>query len=151
MFSAKLSPFQNISLDILIAKEKCSKYNIQKFIMLFLQQGKLHVHKNAYFRCQQKSNCEDGSVTQKRRGGIKVSSFKSLQLSHQLSGTKCRSDLNISLCISQFQLRPALPPPRGFCRAFARLVSPGGEAFDLQILCCPGARHLPTLGPFPSF
>ena len=49
MFSAKLSPFQNISLDILIAKEKCSKSNIQKFIMLFLQQGKLHVHKKRLF------------------------------------------------------------------------------------------------------
>ena len=30
-----------------------------------------------------------------------------------------------SLCISQFHLRPA-PPPPGYCGAFARLVSPGG-------------------------
>ena len=41
--------FKIISLDILIAKKKCSKYNIQKFIMLFLQQGKLHVRKKRLF------------------------------------------------------------------------------------------------------
>ena len=41
------------------------------------------------------------------------------------------------------------PPPPGYCGAFARLVSPGDRAFE--ILHCPGARHLPTPGPFPSF
>ena len=34
----------------------------------------------------------------------------------------------IYLCISQFQLRPAPPPPSRLLRAFARLVSPGGGA-----------------------
>ena len=47
------------------------------------------------------------------------------------------------LCISKFQLHPPPPPSYpGYCRAFARLVSPGGGAF---------ARHLPTPTPFPSF
>ena len=31
-------------------------------------------------------------------------------------------------CISQFQLRPAPPPPPGYCGAFAAFVSPGGGA-----------------------
>ena len=34
-------------------------------------------------------------------------------------------------------------PPPGYCGAFARLVSPP--------LHCPGAGHLPTPRPFPSF
>ena len=49
----------------------------------------------------------------------------------------------IKLCISQFQLRPAKPPPptpMGYCGAFACLVSPRG-----------GPRHLQTPGPFLSF
>ena len=54
------------------------------------------------------------------------------------------------LCISQFQLRPAPPPPTGYCEAFAHLVSPRGVG-HLQILCCPGAGHLPTPETFPSF
>ena len=41
------------------------------------------------------------------------------------------------LCISQFHLRPA-PPPPGCCGAFARLVSPGGGAFANVAL--PGGR-----------
>ena len=41
------------------------------------------------------------------------------------------------------------PPPPVYCGAFARLVSPGGGAFAK--LHYPGARHLPTLGLFPSF
>ena len=41
------------------------------------------------------------------------------------------------LCISQFQLRKA-PPPPGYYGAFANFVLPGTE-------------HLPTPGPFPSF
>ena len=41
------------------------------------------------------------------------------------------------------------PPPPGNCGAFARLVSPGGGAFANFAL--PGAGHLPTPGPFPSF
>ena len=42
-------------------------------------------------------------------------------------------------CISQFQLRPAPPPPptSGYCGAFARLFNPG--VGYLQILRCPGA------------
>ena len=34
----------------------------------------------------------------------------------------------LGLCISQFHLRPA-PPPPGYCWAFPRLVSPGGGSF----------------------
>ena len=34
----------------------------------------------------------------------------------------------LGLCISQFHLRPAPPPPPGYCGAFDRLVSPGGRA-----------------------
>ena len=41
------------------------------------------------------------------------------------------------------------PPPPGYCRAFARLVSPGGGAF--ANFAQPGAGHLPNPGPFPSF
>ena len=86
IFSAKLSFFQTVSLDILIAEKKCSKYNIQKFTMLFLQQGKLHARKKRLFLVSAKI---------KMRGGIKVYSFKSVQLSHRLSGTKSRLNLNI--------------------------------------------------------
>ena len=52
-----------------------------------------------------------------------------------------------SLCVSQFHLRPALPP--SYCGAFARLVSPVG--WHLQILHFPGAGNLSTPRPFPSF
>ena len=55
----------------------------------------------------------------------------------------------LSFCISQFHLRPAPLPPGYCCEAFSRLVSPGGEA--LANFHCPGAGHLPTPGPFPSF
>ena len=41
------------------------------------------------------------------------------------------------LRISHFQLLPA-PPPPGYCRAFALLVSPGGGAFANFVL--PGGR-----------
>ena len=41
----------------------------------------------------------------------------------------------------------AQPPPLGYCGEFARFVSPRGG--HLQILLCPGARHLPTPGPTP--
>ena len=55
------------------------------------------------------------------------------------------------LCITQFQLRPPLPPPSpGYCGAFARLVSPGGGAFA-NFALPPRAWHLPTPGPSPSF
>ena len=62
----------------------------------------------------------------------------------QMSNYTC---LIVYQCISQFQLHPGPPPPTPF--AFALVVSPG--VGHLQILCCPGARHLPTLGLFPSF
>ena len=41
------------------------------------------------------------------------------------------------LCISQFQLRPATPPPplpHDYCGAFACLFSPGGGAFAIFAL-----------------
>ena len=46
---------------------------------------------------------------------------------------------------------PSSPPPAprataGHLPAFSVL-----EVGHLQILCCPGAEHLPTPGPFPSF
>ena len=42
----------------------------------------------------------------------------------------------MTLCISQFQLRPTQPPPTplGYCRAFACLVSPEGGAFANFVL-----------------
>ena len=49
--------------------------------------------------------------------------------------------------ISQFQLHPGPPPPLHL--HLPSLSVPG--VGHLQILCCPGARHLPTLGLFPSF
>ena len=57
--------------------------------------------------------------------------------------------LDLTLRISQFHLRSAPPPPPGNCGAFARLVSPGSGAF--ANVDCPGAGHLPTSGPIPSF
>ena len=50
------------------------------------------------------------------------------------SDSQCRGCF---LCISQFQLRPALPPGllRGICKFCA----------------ARGSEHLPTPGPFPSF
>ena len=53
------------------------------------------------------------------------------------------------LCISQFQVRPAPPPPRATAGHLPVLSVPG--VGHLQILCCPGAGHLPTPGPFLSF
>ena len=50
------------------------------------------------------------------------------------------------LCISQFQLHPA--PPRGYCGAFARLVSPGGGAFANFVL--PGGWAFANPEPFPT-
>ena len=48
---------------------------------------------------------------------------------------------------SQFQLRPA--PPPATAGHLPTLSVPG--VGHLQILCCAGARHLPTPRPFPSF
>ena len=50
------------------------------------------------------------------------------------------------------QAIPAAPraPPPGCCGAFARLVSPGGQAFANFVLP-GGAGHLPTPVPFASF
>ena len=52
------------------------------------------------------------------------------------------------LCISQFQVRPAPPPPPGYCGAFARLVSPGGGAFANFVL--PGGRAFANPGAIPE-
>ena len=41
------------------------------------------------------------------------------------------------------------PPPPGYCRAFARLVHPGGGAFANFAL--PGAGYLPTQGHSRAF
>ena len=51
------------------------------------------------------------------------------------------------LCISQFQMRPA-PPPPGNCGAFARLVSPRGGAF--ANLARPGGRAFANPGDNPE-
>ena len=54
-----------------------------------------------------------------------------------------------TLCISQFQLRPAPPPPPlGYCGALAHLFSPG--VGHLQISRCSGAGHLTSPGLFPA-
>ena len=50
----------------------------------------------------------------------------------------------LRLCISQFQLRPAPPPPQATAGHLPALSFPG--VGHLQILCCPGAGHLPTPG-----
>ena len=44
---------------------------------------------------------------------------------------------------------PPPPPPRATARHLPALSVPG--VGHLQILCCLGAGHLPTPGPFPSF
>ena len=84
------------------------------------------------------------------------------KVGRKAAGHKLRGKIRIvgnfnteRLCICQFHLRQAPPPPpppalQGYCGAFARLVSPRGLG-HLQILHCPGAGHLPTPGPFPSF
>ena len=54
---------------------------------------------------------------------------------------------NSILCISQFHLRPA-PPPPGYCGAFTRLVSPGGGAFANFAL--PGGRALANPRAIPE-
>ena len=60
---------------------------------------------------------------------------------------------SLLLCISQFQLRPAPPPPPpptpGYCRVFARLVSPRGGAFANFGL--PGGRAFANHGANPEF
>ena len=61
----------------------------------------------------------------------------------QMSNYTC---LIVYQCISQFQLHPGPPTPNPIC------ICPHCQSRGhLQILCCPGARHLPTLGLFPSF
>ena len=50
------------------------------------------------------------------------------------------------LCISQFHLRPA-PPPPGYCGAFTRLVSPAGGAFANFALPGGGAFANPRAIP----
>ena len=54
------------------------------------------------------------------------------------------------LCISQFQVRPAPPPPPRATAGHLPVLSVPGVG-HLQILCCPEAGHLPTPGPFLSF
>ena len=63
----------------------------------------------------------------------------------QMSNYTC---LIVYQCISQFQLHPGPPTPNPICILPSLSVPRVGH---LQILCCPGARHLPTLGLFPSF
>ena len=65
----KIESFSNCQPPYSYSKKKCSKYNIHKFIMLFLQQGKLHARKKRLFLVSAKI---------KMRGGIKVYSFKSV-------------------------------------------------------------------------
>ena len=55
-------------------------------------------------------------------------------------------NLNV-IMISQFQMRPA-PPPPGNCGAFARLVSPEGGA--LANLARPGGRAFANPGDNPE-
>ena len=43
---------------------------------------------------------------------------------------------------------PAAPPPRGYCGAFARLVSPGGGTFANFTL--PGGRAFANPGAIPE-
>ena len=56
------------------------------------------------------------------------------------------------LCISQFHLHsaPTHPPPPRATAGLLPTLSVLGVG-HLQILHCPGAGHLPTPGPFPSF
>ena len=55
----------------------------------------------------------------------------------------------LPLCISQFQLHPAPPPPpSGYCGAFACLVSPGGGAFENFAL--PRGRAFANPGAIPE-
>ena len=63
----------------------------------------------------------------------------------QMSNYTC---LIVYQCISQFQLHPGPPSPQHHLHLPSLSVPGVGH---LQILCCPGARHLPTLGLFPSF
>ena len=62
----------------------------------------------------------------------------------QMSNYTC---LIVYQCIRQFQPHPG-PPPQPHLHLPSLSVPGVGH---LQILCCPGARHLPTLGLFPSF
>ena len=54
------------------------------------------------------------------------------------------------LCITQFQLRPA-PTYCPLPRLLRGICPPVPGVGHLQILRCPGARHLPTPGPTTSF
>ena len=71
--------------------------------------------------------------------------------------TQERREVLLSLCISQFQLHPAPPPPHPQATVghLPTLSVPG--VGHLKILHCPGAGHLqprghsPTAGPFPNF
>ena len=61
------------------------------------------------------------------------------------AGEGCTMDSSI-----MHQSIPAGPsPPRATCGHLPALSVPG--VGNLQILHCPGAGHLPTPGPFPSF
>ena len=72
-----------------------------------------------------------------------------MRVSKKIIGTA--KNKNNALRISQFQLRPAHPPPLphlGYCGAFARLVSPGGRAFAKFVL--PGGRAFANPGAIPE-
>ena len=62
----------------------------------------------------------------------------------------CRHQCSCYASVNSSCAQPPSPPPPGYCKAFARLVSPGGVG-HLQILHCPGTGHLPTPGPLASF
>ena len=62
---------------------------------------------------------------------ILLKTVKALVSRHPQNVKKLSVNAAGHLCISQFHLRPAHPPPPllGNCGAFARLVSTGGGAF----------------------
>ena len=70
-----------------------------------------------------------------------------MRVSTKIIGTA--KNKNNALRISQFELRPAPPPPRATAVHLPALSVPG--VGHLQSLCCPGAGHLPIPGPFQSF
>ena len=70
-----------------------------------------------------------------------------MRVSTKIIGTA--KNKNNALRISQFELRPAPPPPWATAVHLPALSVPG--VGHLQSLCCPGAGHLPIPGPFQSF
>ena len=71
-----------------------------------------------------------------------------MRVSKKIIGTA--KNKNNALRISQFQLRPAPPPPTWATAGHLPALSVPGVG-HFQSLCCPGAGHLPIPGPFQSF